>query len=188
MTKVRAEYIRLRGAGLLGKAKGAGQQQQQYQALQQPARPLAKEDLKKLEKEVLGDAEEWDEEEDEEGEEDEDGEESDDEGEYGGGSDGHALRKRGGRRRNADSVDDEEDESSSAVPPWAKEISYDVDKHIKDGKAPPILMARGGLGESARKAIILPLTSGEVPESPDEMNGGKNGGSPLMLRRGSQGR
>lgn len=188
MTKVRAEYIKLRGAGWLGKTGIAQTQPKTVTAA------MGKEDLKKLEKEVLGDSGEWvvDDEEEEDKEEgyNDDGDDvhsNEREEVVGDGEDDEARRqrrrrRRGGNRRQGGDSSELDLDGDDAIPPWAKEISDDVDKHIKEGKAPPILRAN----ETVRKAIILPSSSSEeLPESPDDV--GKSG-SPLFVRRGSQGK
>lgn len=128
---MRAEYIKLRelkgsiggGVGNVGSGTpSVGTATGGKAAWPVPRKAMTSEELRKLEAEVLGEESEDDEEEDEDLEAS-DGAEGEDEEED---------AKGVGGTQDGDEIE----------PSWAKGVTDDIDKHIKAGRVPPILIAK----------------------------------------------
>jgi hypothetical protein len=70
--------------------------------------------------------------------------------------------------------DENGDEDDASIPPWAKEVSEDVDKHIREGRVPPIMIAKTRDMPEQEKFLFRSPTGRDSPERDDA--GGMRGG------------
>ena len=162
LTNFRTEYIKLRtlrtpkASGREVKSGGAGGAGVGSGIWQPGKKVMTKEELRKLEAEVLGLDEEGD------------------------GYEGEGEAKDGGKA----------DEDVEVEPPWAKDISDDIDKHIKAGRAPPIVIEKtGDLTAQEREMLRSPCVNGrESPERDAEPLAGTGGGkaNSMFVRRSAE--
>ena len=137
LTKIKGEYIKLRAGGEHQSPHSAPcpsgllQQQQQVKSPASHAQALQAQKLRRMEEEVLGGG--WGDEEEGVGEEEDGGAIS--------ALDRIMLKRKEGEEEGEDTA-------------WAKDIAEDINRHIKEGKAPPSIMAR----ESVKRALNLPTS------------------------------